>query len=267
MTQPNVSALPTQWESHGYRDENARLLVRAIFHNHKALFAEHAFVPVQGYIVSGDDDSLPPVVLTIGGLLRLWGNAGSFTATCSNCTGHALMFGAGGGTTTMGLFGCCVDCGSLIWRTGEADAIMAELTSALEGSVFRVPSPEQFLNTVTCPHTALLEALRSVGAKLLPPDDYGFTSGLPRFLNSWQNQPLARAATWASKGTTYHMATGARVEFTRVVFLRCADVIAAYVERTGCLPELELEIGDGIRIDLPMISQEPIDPVDLDSDG
>jgi hypothetical protein len=44
-------------------------------------------------------------------------------------------------------------------------------------------------------------------------------------------------------------------------------VITAYVERTRCLPELELEIGDGIRLDLPMISQEPIAPVDLDLDG
>jgi hypothetical protein len=72
MTQPNVSALPTQWESHGYRDENARLLVRALFQNHEALFAEHAFVPVQGYIVPTEGGLLPPVALTIGGLLTLW---------------------------------------------------------------------------------------------------------------------------------------------------------------------------------------------------
>ena len=262
MTQPNVSALPTQWENHGYRDENARLLVRAIFQHHEALDDEHSFVPVQGYIIP-NGANLPAVALTIGGLLTLWDYNGSFTSTCSNCKGLTLAFSVGG-ATKMGLFGCCIECGFPMWRTGEAEAIMAEISIALEGTAYPVPSQEQFLNMLACPHTALLDALRAVGTKLLPPVDYGFVSGAPGFFSSWRNQLLARAATWVGKGSTYHIATGARLEFTESIFRRAVDEVAAYVERAGCLPELELVIGDGIRVELPMISQAMIAPIDAD---
>jgi hypothetical protein len=265
MTQPNVSALPTEWERHGYRDENARRLVRAIYQFQKVLFTSHAFVPVQGYCIPSDGEQLA-VALSIGALITLWDRQPSMQTPCSNCGGLSLLVGVGG-ATAMGLFACCIECGFMMWRTGEAKVIMAELISALAGSAFRVPSQEQFGRMLTCPHTAAVNALRAVGAKLLPSEDYGFVSGAPDFLFSWPNQLLARVATWASNGSTYHIATGARVEFTEVIFRRSVDAIAAYVERTGCLPELELEIGDGIRIDLPMISQELIAPVDLELDG
>jgi hypothetical protein len=264
MTQPNVSALPTQWEDHGYRDENARRLVRAIYQFQKVLFKAHAFVPVQGYCIPSDGEQLA-VALSIGALITLWDRQPSMQTPCSNCGGLSLLFGIGG-ATAMGLFACCIECGFMMWRTGEAEVIMAELTSALAGSPFRVPSQEQFLTTLAAPHTALVEALRAVGAKLLPSDDYGFVSGAPGFFFSWRNQLLARAATWAGKGLTFHIPTGARLEFTEVIFRRAVEKIAEYVERTGCLPEVELEIGDGIRVEFPMISQELITPVDLESE-
>jgi hypothetical protein len=238
--------------------------VRAIYQFQKVLFKAHAFVPVQGYCIPSDGEQLA-VALSIGALITLWDRQPSMQTPCSSCGGLSLLFGVGG-ATAMGLFAWCIQCGFMMWRTGEAKVITAELTIALAGSPFRLPSQEQFLTTLAAPHTALLEALRAVGAKLLPAPDYGFISGAPDFFSSWRNQLLARAATWSGKGSTYHIPTGARLEFTEVIFRRAVEKVAEYIERTGCLPEVELEIGDGIRVEFPMISQELIVPLSFDMD-
>jgi len=77
---------PTPWLATGYRDENARLIVDAMYRHRETLLRDCADVPVQGY------DVLSAVLgpsggLTCGTLISLWRGSALCRGACPICGG------------------------------------------------------------------------------------------------------------------------------------------------------------------------------------
>jgi hypothetical protein len=81
------------WQQTGYRDENARRLVDAIYRHRDTLMRRHADVPVQGYEVLSAEEGLSGA-MTCGVLISLWLGCPQCRGECPVCHDLVLAFAA-----------------------------------------------------------------------------------------------------------------------------------------------------------------------------
>ena len=122
MPPHDAPALPP-WEAHHYRDENARLLVRAIHFHRDNLLAGFSTVPVQDYAIRGDGEN-DDGALSLGALITLWLRSPDFSAHCFNCHGIARVFSLTGGDL-WAVRAVCESCGFSCWRSLPEPAVEA----------------------------------------------------------------------------------------------------------------------------------------------
>jgi len=245
----------TPWQSAEYRDENARLLIGAMHRQCDALGERYPDTPVQGFDVIPLDQG-PAGAITCGVLITLWRQSELCRGQCPHCPGTALALAVGGTPETWYVTGVCPLCGTYVYRENKPDELLDALERSLEGSVYALPTTDQFLLSNAHQHLALLAALRTLGEKLLPPDHYGLAVATPDVMRRWQNATNERITSWARRGSIIHAATGARVEKTDATWTAMAGFVYDYLQRTGTLPELDHAGPDGLRYSFPMISQE-----------
>jgi len=245
------------WQSAGYRDENARLLVSAIHRRRGALLIEFPDVPVQGYDVILPEEG-PAGAITCSVLISLWRESELCRGTCPHCDGTALALAFGGTGESWFVVGVCPLCGSYVFRPSEKGALFAALAQSLEGWCFRLPTQSQLLLSNAHQHLALLAALRTLGEHLLPPDHYGFAASLPDAMRRWQSAAEQRIGIWSQRGAIIHAATGAHVEKNTATWPLLTDFVREFLLRTGTLPELDHAGPDGLDFSFPLSSQEPV---------
>ncbi len=251
-----LPAHPTPWLDTGYRDENARLLVDAMYRHRDALLGDYGDVPVQGYAVFPGDQASGG--LTCGTLISLWRGSALCRGECPLCGDQALALTVGGDEVDWLVVGVCRYCGHVMYRPGARRELLAELDRALEQTRYTLPGDFQLLNTNAHQHLALLEALSALGAALLPAPHYGFLASTPKAMQGWANPVRARAWHWVWNAIITHKPTGALVERTPAVLNEVTDFVEWHLLRTGRLPELTHEGPAQLRYEFPMISQEPV---------
>jgi hypothetical protein len=247
----------TPWVAADFRDENARLLVDAIYRHRESLLRDSASVPVQGYEV------LPPALgpsgaVTCGVLLSLWRESALCRGECPVCKGLALAMAFGGGSEQWLVTGVCRQCGYLTQRTGTPEEIHAELERGLEGTRYTLPTDAQLMSSNGHQHLALLDALTALGEMLLPAPHYGLAVSTSEQMLAWVNPLRARARHWVWCGSVRHMPTGALVQETDELRAALVRFVMAHLEKTGTFPELDHDVADQLRYCFPMISQEPV---------
>ena len=244
------------WQKTGYLDENARLLVDAMYRHRAALATDHASVPVQDHQVLPEEFG-PTGAMTCGVLMALWEHSPLCSGPCPVCNNTVLALAfmrAETGTVT----GVCTTCGFLAQRVVAADGFLDVLDAALDGTPYTLPTRNQMLSSNGLGHSVLLPVLESLGEVTLPPAHYGFACSTPEGMRLWRNPLRARAWLWANKTTVQHVPTGARVEDTDSVFWPMVDAAYEYLRSTGRLPELEHAAEHQLRYCFPMISQERV---------
>ncbi|MDP1859843.1 MAG: hypothetical protein Q8K82_14315 [Gemmatimonadaceae bacterium] len=254
---PDLPRHSAPWQKMGYLDENARLLVDAMYRHRDALAADHASVPVQDYQVLPDDFG-PTGAMTCGVLMALWEHSPLCSGACPVCNNTVLALAFMGAAEKWTVTGVCTTCGHLAQRVVAADGFLDLLDAALEGTPYTLPTRNQMLSSNGQAHSALLPVLERLGEVTLPPPHYGFACSTPEGMRLWPNPLRARAWLWANKTTVLHVPTGARVEHTDSVFWPMVDAAYLYLRRTGRLPELEHAADHQLRYCFPMISQEPV---------
>lgn len=249
------------WQSMDYRDENARLLVRAIHRHADALLERFPRVPVQGYVI-WDSDEFISGALPVGALVTLWNRLPEMHGDCELCRTRKSLHGFAFNVADDGwrIVAPCVQCASYAWRGFTIEAFFELLAEGLDGSPFRVPSPSELQGMLAHPHTALIAALRALGVKLLPPEHFGFVGYSFDWLSQVVNPVRLQAITHVLRANVRHAKTGARVELTQPLRWSAIQVVERELDRTCALPELDHDLGDGIRITFPLASQEEIAP-------
>ena len=245
------------WVEVGFRDENARMLVAATYKHREALLHRAPDVPVQGYQLLSAEQGQSGA-LTCGSLITLWQNSPICVGPCPCCKGIALAFAFGGKDDPWYVFGCCIECGSTVYRAATLDQITNELRRALQGTAFTPPTARQLLHTNGHTHQALISELEALGEILLPPHFFGFIVAAPETMRAWTNTPRARAWNWTHTVTIVHPPTGARMDPVQGLIEQIANFVEAYLYRTGHLPELEQLGPEGLALYFPMTSQEPL---------
>ncbi|MHB1095969.1 MAG: hypothetical protein ACYC3F_07330 [Gemmatimonadaceae bacterium] len=256
----DLRGLPTHeipWQQTGYRDENARLLVDAIYRHRVTLMRRHADVPVQGYEVLSAEEG-PSGAMTCGVLISLWLGCAQCRGDCPLCSDLVLAFAVGGFEDQWMVTGVCTGCGLLSHRASPKTDLLAELNRGLRQTPYPLLSEGQFLASNGHQHLALLSVLASLGETLLPPDYYGFVVAMPDIMQKWSNPVVGRARHWAHRATVRHAPTGACVEAIATVYGGLVDFVMTYLCRTGTLPELDHDGPAQLRYSFPMISQEPV---------
>ena len=263
-----LAALPvhtTPWLPTGHRDQDARLLVNAMYRQRDQLLRDAPNVPVQGYEVMPISAGASGA-MTCGTLISLWHASPFCRGECPSCGDQALAFTVGGSDGDWLVLGVCPFCAGVSFRAGPEAELLAELERDLLGTGYALPTAWQLLTSFGQQHTALLAALTECGEVLLPAFHYGFTPGRPETMRGWANSGRARARHWACRVTVRHAPSGARVEQTEAI----EDEVARFVERhlvqTGRLPELEYDGAAGLRYCFPLISQEPVIPASVPDD-
>ena len=179
--------LPPQlppWQKMGYLDENARLLVDAMYRHRDALATDHANVPVQDHQVLPEEVG-PTGAMTCGVLMALWEHSPLCSGTCPVCSKKVLAL-TFRGAETWSVTGVCTTCGYLAQRVVAADGFLDVLDAALEGTPYTLPTRNQMLSSNGLGHSALLAVLES-GEVTLPPSHYGFACSTPGGMRLWRN--------------------------------------------------------------------------------
>jgi hypothetical protein len=252
-----MPAYATPWVAADFRDENARLLVDAIYRHRESLLRDSAFVPIQGYEVLPPDVG-PSGAVNCGVLISLWRGSALCRGECPVCKGLALAMAFGGGTELWLVTGVCRQCGFLTQRTGTRADIIGELDRGLEGTRYTLPSDDQFMSSNGHQHLALLTTLTALGEVLLPPAHYGLAASSSEQMRVWVNPFRARARHWAWCASVRHVPTGARVEKTDAVYELLMNFVLARFMESGTLPELDHDGPNGLRYCFPMISQDAV---------
>jgi hypothetical protein len=254
----DLEAVTPAWPATVYRDENARLLVRAIYTHREALVAHHADVPVQGYSV-GDRMKAEARPMTIQSLLALWAHAEELVGPCHYCYGGVARAMGCGGISEWYAFAPCDQCGHVLTRAFHRDLLSAILHRAGLKAGCPMPTILGWAQSSGLPHSALLTSLRAVGAKVLPPRHFSMRGAIPDQFCRVLNPVRQLAEHWATLGDVRidaEMDDGTNCPTTtRRVIL---DFVEAYFHRNGRLPELDFAITPRMNVVFPMISQENI---------
>ncbi len=251
------------WQSAGCRDENARLLVGAMYRQREALLRAFPDVPVQGYDVAlpadgPDGPDGPDGALTCGVLVTLWRRSDLCRGQCPHCGDTALAMSVGGTPEDWVVVGVCPNCASQSFRQLKRSELLGALAQSLEGTGYALPTESQLLLSNAHQHLALLGALRAAGERLLPPDHYGFTVAMPAVMRGWASASAERVRIWARRGSIIHIASDAVVEKNETLLPAMMKFVHEYLLRTGTLPELDHAGPDGLRYSFPMSSQEQV---------
>lgn len=259
------AALPAHdepWSIVELREFNAQMLVNAVYRQRDRLLREAPYVPFQDYEVL-DVDLGPSGTLCVGALITLWRNSPLCRGECPRCGDHALAFHFSGNDEDWRVYGICQLCAHLCMRAESREALMAEIARALNGTSFPAPSATQLLSGNGLRHSALHSALSALGEVFLPPLHYGFAGASPETMGRWISNLRARAWRWAGRAMVWHAQSGAPLEGSQELHTYLAQLVEQHVVRTGVLPELDIEERDGLRITFPLISNEPMTPVDV----
>ncbi len=252
------------WAPANYRDEDARLLVRAMVQHRDALRAQHPWVPVQGYAVRDDSEHVSGA-LTVGALVTLWENALDLMyGKCPSCPeGHVWGFSISGGDT-MWILAPCWLCGFISQRKLPAQELYERLAAAFDGTPYPVPTQWKLNSMCGLPHAALIATLRSLGARLLPAEHYGFIGASSGGMRYSANPIIGQACLWAYRAIRRHAPTRAQLEETEATWTIARDLALKELERTGRLPELDYAMPDNLVIMFPIISQEEVRPAGIE---